>query len=162
MKAQTPILLAFAGAVLLATGPVAAQSKPGAAPVTPRPAQERPNDEGAKPKLVAPVRGEAQIQFLQPVVKQEGNMIVTTIKVKNVSSAPIAGFKVDEFWYDKAGQPVTGSPTFRHPKPLQPGQVIDVVLRVPRAAGMFNNTYKFEHANGTVKPTKVAKLAPGA
>lgn len=160
MKAHTPILLAFAGAMLLATGPVAAQSKPGAPPVTPRPAQERPNDEAAaaKPKLVSPVRGEAQIQFLNPVVKQEGNMIVTTIKVKNVSSAPIAGFKVDEFWYDKAGQPVTGAPTFRHRKPLMPGEVIDVVLRVPRVNGMDRNQFKFEHQNGTIKPTRVPKL----
>lgn len=159
MKADTPILLAFAGAVLLATGPVAAQSKPGAAPVTPRPSQERPNDEtAAKPKLVSPVRGEAQIQLLDPVVKAEGNMIVTTIKVKNVSTGPIAGLKVDEFWYDKAGQPVTGAPTFRHRKPLMPGEVIDVVLRVPRVPGMDRNQFRFEHANGVVKPTKVKKF----
>jgi len=160
MNGQKPTLLAVAGALVLATGLVAAQSKPGA-PVTPKPAPARPNDEPAKPtKLVSPVRGEAQIQYLSPVQKAEGNMIVTTIKVKNVSPAPIAGFKVDEFWYDKAGAPVTGSPTFRHPRPLQPGQVIDVVLRVQRVPGMFNNTYKFEHQNGTVKPTRVAKLVP--
>jgi hypothetical protein len=158
MKVHTPILIAFAGAVLLAAGPAAAQSKPGAAPVTPRPAETRPNDEGAKPKLVSPVRGEAQVQYLNPVVKQEGNMIITTIKVKNVSSAPIAGFRVDEFWYDKAGQPVSGAQTFRHRKPLMPGEVIDVVLRVPRVTGMDRNSYKFEHQNGTVKPTKVPKL----
>ena len=30
-------------------------------------------------------------------------MIVTTIKVKNLAAGPIAGLKVDEFWYDKAG-----------------------------------------------------------
>ena len=156
MKGYTSTLLAIAGALVLATG-VAAQSKPGA-PVTQTPAPVRPNDEGAKPRLVAPVRGEAAIQYTQPVAKQEGNMIITTMKVKNVSPAPIAGFTVDEFWYDKAGAPVTGATTFRHPKPLQPGQVIEVVLRVPRAPGMFNNTYKFEHANGTVKPTRVNKL----
>jgi hypothetical protein len=160
MKAHTPTLLAFASVLFLAAGPVAAQSKPGAAPVTPRPAQERPNDEASKPaqKLVSPVRGEAQIQLLEPVVKAEGNMIVTTIKVKNVSTGPIAGLKVDEFWYDKAGQPVTGSPTFRHRKPLMPGEVIDVVLRVPRVPGMDRNQFKFEHANGVVKPTKVRKF----
>jgi hypothetical protein len=160
MKARTPTLLAFAGALFLAPGPVAAQSKPGAAPVTPRPAQERPNDEASKPaqKLVSPIRGEAQLQLLDPVVKAEGNMIVTTIKVKNTSTAPIAGLKVDEFWYDKAGQPITGAPTFRHRKPLMPGEVIDVVLRVPRVPGMDRNQFRFEHANGTVKPTKVKKF----
>jgi hypothetical protein len=160
MKAHKSTLLTVAGALVLATGIIAAQSKPGA-PVTQAPAPARPNDEpGARPKLVSPVRGEAQIQYLKPVVRAEGNMIVTTIKVKNVMQAPIAGFKVDEFWYDKGGAPVTGSPTFRHPKPLQPGQVIDVVLRVPRLPGMeqMRNQFKFEHANGTIKPVPVPKL----
>ncbi len=32
-------------------------------------------------------------------------MIVTTIKIKNLSNGAIAGLKVDEFWYDKDGQP---------------------------------------------------------
>ena len=158
MKAHIPILLAFAGAVLLSTGPVAAQSKPGAAPVTPRAAQERPNDEGAKPKLVSPIRGEAQIEYTQPKAVREGNMVITKMKVKNVSSGPIAGFKVDEFWYDKGGQPVTGAMTFRHRKPFMPGEVIDVELRVPSVPTMDRNSYKFEHQNGTIKPTRVPKL----
>jgi hypothetical protein len=160
MKAHTSTLLTVAGALFLTTGILAAQSKPGA-PVTQTPAPARPNDEpAARPKLVSPVRGEAQIQFLSPVVKADGNMIVTTIKVKNMMQAPIAGFKVDEFWYDKAGQPATGAQTFRSPKPIQPGQIIDVVLRVQRVPGMaeMRNQYKFEHANGTVKPTRVAKF----
>ena len=157
MKGYTSTLLAIAGALVLATG-LAAQSKPGA-PVTQKPAPARPNDEGAKPKLLSPVRGEAQIQFLNPVAKADGkDMIVTTIKIKNVSNAPIAGLKVDEFWYDKAGQPVTGAPTFRHRRPLLPGEVVDVVLRVQRVPGMDRNQFKFEHQNGTIKPTRVPKL----
>lgn len=156
MKGYTSTFLAIAGAFVLSAG-LAAQAKPGA-PVTQTPAPARPNDEGAKPKLLSPVRGEAQIQFLNPVVKAEGNMIVTTIKIKNVMNAPIAGLKVDEFWYDKAGQPVTGAPTFRHRKPLMPGEVVDVVLRVQRVPGMDRNQFKFEHANGTIKPTRVPKL----
>jgi hypothetical protein len=150
-------LVAIAGVVLLAAAAAAQQ-----APVAPKPATQRPNDEGAAPKtlgkLVPPVRGQAQIEFTQPQAKQEGNMIVTRMKVKNVSSGTIAGFKVDEFWYNKKGDPVTGSPTFRSPKPLQPGEVIEVTLRVPRHPEMNANTYKFEHANGTIKPTKVPKL----
>ena len=157
MKGFTSTLLAIAGAFVLATG-LAAQSKPGA-PVTQTPAPARPNDEGAKPKLVSPIRGEAQIQYLSPVQKAEGkDIIVTTIKIKNVSNAPIAGLKVDEFWYDKAGQPVTGAQTFRLRRPLQPGEVVDVVLRVQRVPGMANNQYKFEHQNGTIKPTRVPRL----
>ena len=63
------------------------------------------------------------------MTKREGNMIVTTIKIKNLSTGAIAGLKVDEFWYDKDGEPVTGSQPFRWRKPLQPGEVIDVVLQ---------------------------------
>ena len=130
------------GAVLLTAGPAYAQ-----APATP-----------SGTKLISPVRGQAEIGFLQPVTKREGGMIVTTIKIKNLASAPIAGLKVDEFWYDKAGDPVTGAQPFRYRKPLMPGEVIDVVLRVPTNPKMNSNQYKFEHANGTIKATKMPKL----
>jgi len=133
---------ALTGVVLLASGSAFAQ-----APATP-----------SSTKLISPVRGQAEIGFMQPVTKREGGMIVTTIKIKNLSSAPIAGLKVDEFWYDKAGDPVTGAQPFRYRKPLMPGEVIDVVLKVPTNPKMSSNQYKFEHANGTIKPTKMPKL----
>ena|SRR5688572_15839005 len=161
MKGHRNTLLAAAGVALLATTVAAEQAKP-AAPVTPSPAAQRPNDEGAAPagprKLVSPVRGVASIEYTPPLPKREANFIVTTFKVKNTASAPIAGFKVDEFWYDKAGNTVGGAPTFRHRQPLQPGEVIDVVLKVPSNPAMNSNTYKFAHANGDIKPTRVAKL----
>ncbi len=109
-------------------------------------------------KLIAPVRGVAEIGYVKPVSKRDGKMIVTTIRVKNLSSGAIAGLKVDEFWYDGAGEPVTGAQPFRHRKPLQPGEVIDVVLRVPTNPNMKSNQYKFEHANGAIKATLLPKL----
>ena len=109
-------------------------------------------------KLISPIRGQAELGYLRPVSKREGNMIVTTIKVKNMATAPIAGLKVDEFWYDKAGEPVTGAQPFRYRKALMPGEVIDVVLRVPTNPKMDRNQYKFEHANGTIKTTLLPKL----
>ena len=133
---------ALTGVVLLTSGSAFAQ-----APATP-----------SSTKLISPMRGQAEIGFMQPVTKREGGMIVTTIKIKNLSSAPIAGLKVDEFWYDKAGDPVTGAQPFRYRKPLMPGEVIDVVLKVPTNPKMSSNQYKFEHANGTIKPTKMPKL----
>jgi len=161
MKGQRQTLLAIGGALLLVTAVTADQAKP-AAPVTPRPAPQRPNDEAAAPKaptkLVAPFRGEAELQYTQPATKRVGNMIITTMRVKNATNAPLAGLRIDEFWYDKSGNPVTGSKTFRHPRPLQPGEVIDVRLEVPFHAAMQNNNYKFEHANGKIKPVKKAKL----
>ena len=109
-------------------------------------------------KIISPVRGEAELGYLKPVSKREGNMIVTTIKVKNLANAPIAGLKVDEFWYDKGGEPVTGAQPFRYRKALMPGEVIDVVLRVPTNPKMDRNQYKFEHANGAIKTKLLPKL----
>ena len=157
MKGQRQSLLAVAAAILLAAGGTFAQQ----APVGQKPAAPRPNDEGAAAKpsrLVAPFRGDAELHYTKPVTVQKGNMIVTTMRVMNAEKAPLAGFKVDEFWYDKAGNAVTGSPTFRWKAPLQPGQVIDVELKVPVNAAMNRNSYKFAHANGDVKPNRVAKL----
>ena len=109
-------------------------------------------------KLISPVRGEAELGYLKPVTKREGNMIVTTIKVKNLAAGPIAGLKVDEFWYDKGGEPVTGAQPFRYRKALMPGEVIDVVLKVPTNPKMDRNQYKFEHANGAIKTKALPKL----
>ena len=150
------LLLVLAGVTLAAAVASAEQAKPAVTP--PAAEAQKPNDEGAPKKLVPPVRGEATIGYLKPVSKREGNMIVTTIKIKNLSNGAIAGLKVDEFWYDKAGDPVTGSQPFRYRKPLQPGEVIEVVLKVPTNPKMDRNQYKFEHANGTIKTTLLPKL----
>jgi hypothetical protein len=151
------LLLSFAGVALISSVASAGQAgKPAVAP--PTATTPKPSDEGAPKKLVAPVRGEALLGYLKPVTKQEKNMIVTTIKVKNLSGGAIAGLKVDEFWYDKDGNPVTGSQPFRWRKPLQPGEVIEVTLQVPRDPRMNRNQYKFEHANGTIKTQLLPKL----
>ncbi len=149
-------LVFVAGVTLVAAVASAEQAKPAVTP--PATTTQKPSDEGAPKKLVPPVRGEAEIGYLKPVSKREGNMIVTTIKIKNLSSGAIAGLKVDEFWYDKAGDPVTGSQPFRWRKPLQPGEVIEVVLKVPTNPKMDRNQYKFEHANGKIKTTLLPKL----
>lgn len=157
MSRPRRFFLSLAGVAFLSAAVSAGQT--GKPAVTPPPAStQKPADEGAPKKLVAPVRGEALIGYLTPVTKPEGNMIVTTIRIKNLSSGAIAGLKVDEFWFDKAGQPVTGAQTFRYRKPLQPGEVIDVVLRVPRDERMNRNTYQFEHANGKIKTQQLKKL----
>jgi hypothetical protein len=157
MYGQRRTFLTIAGVVLLLAAAAAEQAKP----APPAPTAPRPNDEGAPTtpqKLVAPVRGQAELGFTQPVSKRVGNMIVTTIKVKNLSKGAIAGLKVDEFWYDKKGEPVTGAQPFRYRKPLQPNEVIEVELKVPTDPRMDRNQYKFEHANGTIKTTRLPKL----
>jgi len=149
-------MLALAGAFLFVVGTAAEQAKPA---TTPAPAAGQAP--AARPRLVPPVRGVAPIAYTKPVVKagkQDGReVIITTFQVKNTATGSIAGFTVEEFWYDKAGEPVTGD-RFRYTKPLQPGEVITVTLNTPRNPKMDRNSYKFSHANGDIKPTVQAKL----
>jgi hypothetical protein len=109
-------------------------------------------------KLVAPVRGEANVEITKPDTKVIGNDVVTIIYVKNVATAPIAGFKIEENWYNKAGDAMGGD-VYRHPRPLQVGETIQITLKTPRARVIGrNNQYQFSHANGVVKPKMVPKL----
>jgi hypothetical protein len=108
-------------------------------------------------KLVAPVRGEANIELTAPDTKPVGDNVVTKLRVKNVSPLPIAGFRVTENWFDRQRNSVPGD-TYRHPRPLPPGEVIEITLTTPRRAGMGDNRYDFAHANGTIKTKVVPKL----
>ena len=148
MNRQKLMRLAIAGIVVLVAGAAAAQAPP---PATPP----------AKPRLVAPVRGVAQLGYTRPVVKNGKiggkDFVITTIRVKNMATGAIAGLKVDEFWYDKAGNPVTGD-NYRHPRPLQPGEVITITLETPRDPRMNRNQYNFTHANGEIKAALQPKL----
>lgn len=114
----------------------------------------------AQARLAPPIRGDVRIEMTEPLVKKTGKTIVTTFKVKNMEIGSIAGLRVDEFWYDKKGDPVTGS-SWRYPKQLQPGEIIVVKLETPilDRSKMDRNQYVFKQANGNVKPTKVKKLS---
>jgi hypothetical protein len=111
----------------------------------------------AKPKFVQPIRGVAEIGYLKPVVKVGASEILTTIKIKNLSTGAIAGLKVDEFWYDKAGNMLPGD-SQRVRQPIQPGEVVTIELKTPKNPRMDRNTYQFSHANGTCKPKILTKL----
>ena len=154
MDRQRHTLLALAGVALFTAG-IAADQGRAAAPAAPA-------AQGEKPRLSAPVRGEAALGYLKPVIKagktkRGADGIITTFRLKNLAPGAIAGLQVEEFWYNKAGDPVTGS-NYRHPKPLQPGEVVTVVLETPRNPGMDRNQYAFKHANGTIKTTLLQKL----
>lgn len=108
-------------------------------------------------KLVAPVRGNAKVEITRPNTRVVGKEVVTTFLLKNIEAAPIAGLKVEENWYDKTGNPVMGD-TFRHTKPLQPGEVVTVNFKSPRSPSMQRNQYLFSHANGNIKQQVVPKI----
>ena len=109
------------------------------------------------PVNVKPVKGIAVINVLKPVVKLQGTEVVTTIKVKNLSYGSIAGLKLDEYWYDKAGNIVTGD-SRRVMKPIMPDEIVTIELRTPKDPKMNRNTFQFSHANGKVQVDTVPKF----
>ena len=152
-------LLALAGAMLLMAAAVTAdQAKPA---VAAKPVVGTAGQAAAPAKLVPPIRGAASLGYTKPATKAERingqQILVTTLQVKNMSTGSIAGLKIDEFWYDKAGNPVTGG-SFRSRKPLQPNEIITVEIQTPRDPKMNSNKYNFSHANGAIVPKLVPKL----
>ena len=103
------------------------------------------------------VKGTAAIGITQPATKVVGKEVVTTMKIKNMSKGPIAGLKVEEYWYDKGGDPSPGGSQLLK-EPLAAGAVVSVELRTPRTDKMDRNTYQFSHANGQVTVKVFAKL----
>jgi len=154
MNRQKLVLLSVAAAFLAAGSAEAQAPKPATAGAAAQAPAERP-------KLVAPVRGVAQIGYTKPLVKRGKvggkDFVVTTMQIKNMAMGPIAGLKVDDFWYDRGGNPLP-SDSYRHPRPLQPGEVITVTLETPADTRMNRNQWQFSHANGEIKPVLVAKM----
>ena len=102
--------------------------------------------------LVATIRGPGQVGYLQPISGRQRNEMVTTFRVQNNSTGALAAFKVDEFWYDRAGDTVTGG-SFRMQKPFLPGEIVEVEVRIPRNTRMARSNYEFSHKNGVIEAT---------
>ena len=108
-------------------------------------------------KIDPPIKGQAEIDFLQPVTKRNGDIVTTNIKVKNTSTGPIARLTISETWFDR-GQTQVAASQGSLDKPLNPGAVDTVTIQTPWSAKMNGNSWQFSHANGTVKPRRVPKL----
>ncbi len=130
-----------------------------AAPVL---AQTATQKEPLKPiltgKFVPPVRGVAEIQYTRPKTVRKGKQAVTTMQVKNVSEAPIAGLKCNEMWYDKQRGLVPGGDSYLHKKLLQPQEIITITLTDDIDSRMDTNQFQFTHANGQVRAKAVPKF----
>jgi len=100
--------------------------------------------------LVATMRGPGQVGYLQPRSRRDGDEMVTQFRIKNISNGALAGFKVDEFWYDTEGETVTGG-AFRMRRPFLQDEVVEVTLRIPRNSRMSRSNYEFSHQNGVVE-----------
>jgi hypothetical protein len=103
-------------------------------------------------ELVPTQRGLAEIAYTQPVARRERDFIVTSIRVQNLAQNAIAGFSVDEYWFDSEGNTVTGDQV-RFREPMLTGEIRDLELRVPRVRGMDRSNYEFTHQNGDIKAT---------
>lgn len=139
--------VALAAAIGFVIAPAAlAQTPAPAAPATQAPR-----------KLISPMRGEVTVEFTGANTVRKGGNVVTTMVIKNTSTGPIAGFRLEESWADKSGN-LAGGDVYRHPKPFMPGEVITVTLTTPANPRMTSNSFNFVHANGTVKPKRVPKI----
>lgn len=118
--------------------------------------QEATKEQG-RPRFVPPIRGTADIEILAPKTKRDGADVVTTIKVRNASRGAIAMLRVDETWYDKAGNAMPGD-SQRYRKLFMPGEVIEIVLRTPWNKGFYQNNFQFSHANGGIEVKTVKEF----
>src|SRR5471032_2841150 len=108
-------------------------------------------------KFMPAFKGQAEIDYTKPVTKNEKGMVTTTIKVKNNAAGPLLRLTIDETWYDAKGGTVTGGKGVVNR--IEPGEVATVKIETPYNAKMKANNYSFAHANGTIKPHAVPKLA---
>ena len=136
-----------------------AQAKPAAqAPVTKAAPAPAPTTAPAVPaRFVRPVKGIATIEVIQQQGRRIGNDIVTVLKIKNTSNGAISLLKVDEYWYNKKPEVVTGD-TQSWRKPFNPGEVIDVTMKSPIKPDLYRSQYAFSHANGTIQAKTVKKF----
>lgn len=112
-------------------------------------------------KFVAPVRGQAEIEYVKDATRREGTTLVTKIHVKNTSNAPIARLKITETWYDKKNTMLPGGEGVINGL-LQPGETQVVEVKTPTNPNFNVQMLMFAHANGTIKPHLVKSLDEGA
>ena len=110
-------------------------------------------------KLTPPIRGDALVDYTSTKPTRIKDNVVTKFTVRNPegSKGPIARLTVDETWYDKSGAVITGGRGVINGL-LQPGEIQVITIETPWKNGMSANNYRFSHANGAVKPQRVAKL----
>jgi hypothetical protein len=110
----------------------------------------------ANRKVQPPFKGQAEVEFMASS-KRNGDVVTTTMKVKNLSTGPIQRLTVSETWFDKSNNIVAGGQGSLE-KMLEPGTVETLTIQTQWNAKMNGNGWAFTHANGTVKPHKVAKI----
>ena len=142
------VVSAVVGAAMIGVTTFAQESKPQAPPMQPILAGK---------KIIPPVRGQAEIDYVKDATRREGSTLVTKIHVKNTMTAPIARLKVTETWYDKKSAELPGGEGVINGL-LQPGETQVIEVRTPTNPAFASQMFVFAHANGTVKPHAVKSL----
>jgi len=155
LLASAALLFAFASvpsALAQAKAPAQAAKATPATPTAAAPA--RP----ARAKFAPVVKGLASIEVIQGKSKRVGGDIVTVLQVKNTSSGAIGLLRVDELWYNKKLEQVTGdSQKLRNP--VQPGEIVEITMKSPIKPDLYRSQYAFSHANGKVDAKPVKKFS---
>src|SRR5579862_5948464 len=103
-----------------------AQAAPAAQPAVPAP-QLTPILAGRK--ITPPLKGEAQIQVVWPIVsKRDKDDVITKVQVKNLSSGPVKGLTIAQPWYNKAGA-ISAEPRGVISGLLQPNEVQIITIQ---------------------------------
>ena len=164
MKRLAFTSVAILCAVALAS-PVFAQAKKSAAATTPtkdaKPAVATapapPSPELMKARMRPPVKGTASVEYIQGPSKPVKDEIITVLKVKNTSGAPIVGFRIDQYFYK--GKEEVSAGTGRLRTPLADKEIAEITVTAPMKPGISGSQMRFSHANGTVKPEAVKKFS---
>jgi hypothetical protein len=122
------------------------------APTSPRVSAQTPAP--ALKKLAPPLKGQIDIGYVMSPMKRDGGRLIQTIQIKNLSATgSIVGLQVEEYFYDKAGNPLQGTGDLQRIKqPVQPGEVVTVTLTSNTAPGMTSPQYKFTYRDGKITP----------
>ena len=147
-RARVIFAATVVGAAVAGVATFAQESKPQAPPM---------QSILAGKKIVPPVRGQAEIEYMKEPTRREGSTLVTKIHVKNTMNAPIARLKVTETWYDKKNAELPGGEGVINGL-LQPGDTQVIEVRTPTNPNFNVQMLMFAHANGSVKPHAVKSL----
>jgi hypothetical protein len=113
-----------------------------------------------KARMRPPVKGTATVDYIVGPTKLVKDEWITPIKVKNTSSGPIVGFRIDQYFYRVKEEVSAGTGRLRNP--IAPGEIADVTISAPMKPGVTGNTMRFAHQNGSVQPTAVKKFTDDA
>jgi hypothetical protein len=122
----------------------------------PASAPAAPSPELVRARMRPPVKGTAYIEYIKSAPRKIGNEIQNVTRVKNVSTAPVVGLRIDEYFYVGQKEAAVGSGKMR--TALAPGEIAEIATAAAFTPGITNTQLMFTHANGQVKPTAVKKF----